>query len=84
MAGRWHVGVRQLVDERHLGTSRYHCIEIHLFEHDPAIFDATPGYDLQAPGGPRVVERCVGAGSHTGYWSEAALGDWIMRLVLSG
>jgi len=43
-----------------------------------------PGYDLQAPGGPRVVERCVGAGSHTGYWSEAALGDWVMRLVLDG
>lgn len=41
-----------------------------------------PGYDLRAPGGPRVVERCVGAGSHTGYWSEAALGDWVMRLVL--
>jgi len=37
---------------------------------------------VRAPGGPRVVERCVGAGSHTGYWSEAALGDWVMRLVL--
>jgi len=43
-----------------------------------------PGYDLRAPGGPRVVERCVGAGSHTGYWSEPALGDWVMRLVLEG
>ena len=41
-------------------------------------------YDLRAPGGPRVVEECVGPGSHTGYWSEAALGDWVIRLVLEG
>jgi hypothetical protein len=48
--------------------------------YDPGV----PGYDVRAPGGPRVVEQCVGAGSHTGYWSEPALGDWVMRLVLEG
>jgi hypothetical protein len=51
----------------------------------PEVFDPErPAYDLRAPGGPRVVEGCVGAGSHTGYWSEAALGDWVIRLVLEG
>jgi hypothetical protein len=49
----------------------------------PEVFDPErAAFELRAPGGPRVVERCVGAGSHTGYWSEAALGDWVMRLVL--
>jgi hypothetical protein len=57
-----------------------------LWAPDPvaaAVFD--PGrtaYDLRWPGGPRVVERCLGPGSHTGYWSDAALGDWVMRLVV--
>ena len=49
----------------------------------PEVFDPrrTP-YDLRAPGGPRVVERCLGPGSHTDYWSDPVLGDWVMRLVL--
>jgi len=49
----------------------------------PEAFDPDrTGYDLRAPGGPRVVERCLGPGSHTGYWSDPTLGDWVMRLVL--
>ena len=52
---------------------------------DPEVYDPEhEGYDLRAPGNPRVVEWCIGAGSHTGYWSDATLGDWVMRLVLQG
>jgi hypothetical protein len=52
---------------------------------DPEVYDPEhEGYDLQAPGNPRVVEWCIGAGSHTGYWSDATLGDWVMRLVMQG
>ena len=57
-----------------------------LWAPDPfalSVFD--PGltaYEARWPGGPRLFERCLGPGSHTGYWSDPNLGDWVMRLVV--
>ncbi len=39
-------------------------------------------FETTVPGGVRVLERCVGPGSHTGYWSSPMIGDWVMHLVL--
>ena len=48
----------------------------------PEVWD--PGrvaFEKTVAGGVRVLERCVGPGSHTGYWSSPIIGDWVMHLV---
>lgn len=39
-------------------------------------------FTRRVAGGVQVLERCVGPGSHTGYWSSPMIGDWVMHLVL--
>ena len=54
------IGMRQLVDERHLGTTGEHGIKVHLLEVRPAVLDHLAGDDLethQQPFGKRPLMR---------------------------
>lgn len=33
--------------------------------------------------GPELIEHCLGPGGHTGYWDDAAFGDWLLHLVMA-
>jgi hypothetical protein len=43
------VAVRQLVDQRHLGSARQDGIEVHLLEYRPTICERPPRDDLETP-----------------------------------
>ena len=48
VAGARHVGVRELVDERHLGPPLEHRVEVHLLEVGAAIRQPDPRDYLEA------------------------------------
>src|SRR5262249_6550522 len=47
VAAAGHVGVRDLVDDRHGRLSREHAVEIHLFDGDASVLRSRARYDLQ-------------------------------------
>lgn len=50
----------------------------------PAVWDPDELATERRPaGGPELIEHCLGPGGHTGYWSDATFGDWLLHLVLS-
>ena len=55
-----HVGMGELVDDAELRSSLQDRVEVHLLEHDAAIFDVAPGDDLQ------VADLGVGVGATVG------------------
>src|SRR5659263_290132 len=58
--GPGHVGVRQLVDERHLGVAGEHRVDVHLGERRPPVGDRAPREDLQPGDGLGRASPTVG------------------------
>ena len=56
VAGARNVGVRELVDEHHVGTPGQHRLDVHLLELGAAVLDLAPRDDLE------IAELLGGAG----------------------
>ena len=55
-----HVGVRELVDQRHLRRAREHRVDVHLLERRAAVRDDVTGHDLEVADLRLRVRSAVG------------------------
>ena len=74
-----HVGVRQLVDERHLGPPREDTVEVHLLHELPAVLDLQAGDDLEAP--DRLLGELAAVGLDEADDDVLSLGAAVVRLA---